>query len=134
MNFTSLQILSAIDSDFSKRYKAFSEFVSSGELWDECIDAIKNVTLMNNIIFCNDIHEIPPVLTFLRVLNLREDLKELEKRSIGAFWGFVFKFVFGYRNQRSVSTLRCVSTRVNTVKSATYFFDVREKVVVTGHE
>jgi hypothetical protein len=60
----------------------------------------------------------------LRVLNVQEDLAEFEKRSIGALWGFVFKSTFHYRNQRSVSA------RVNTVKTATYFYDVKEKVVI----
>jgi hypothetical protein len=137
VRYITSQIASAINSDFSKKYKAFSDFDSSGKLWDECMAAVRDATLMNHIIFCNDVHEIPPAVTFLRVLNRREvldDLNEFEKRSIGAFWGFVFKFVFGYRNQRNVSTQsnpRGVSFRVNTVKSATYFYDVRESVDVS---
>jgi hypothetical protein len=65
------------------------------------------------------------VHTFLRVRrDLRQDLSELEKRSIGAFWGFVFKFVFGYRSQKSVTA------RINTVRTATYFFDPLEEIEI----
>lgn len=110
---------------FSKTYKAFGDFVDSGELWDACIAAVSDGTLLGHIIFCNDIHQIPPVHTFLRVRrDMRRDLSELEKRSIGAFWGFVFKFVFCYRNQKSVTA------RVNTVRTATYFFDMPEDIEI----
>ena len=124
MEITTAAIKTSIYTDFHKKYKAFGDFVDSGELWDMCISAIFNVTLINNIIFCNDIHQIPPVNTFLKVMQISRDLTELEKRSVGAFWGFVFKFVFGYRNQKSVAA------RVNTVKTATYFYDVAESVSV----
>jgi len=124
MQISSSDIKTNIHEDFHKKYKAFGDFVDSGELWDMCISAIFDVTLINSIIFCNDIHQIPPVNTFLKVMQISRDLTELEKRSVGAFWGFVFKFVFGYRNQKSVAA------RVNTVKTATYFYDVAESVSV----
>ena len=117
-------IVASIRTDFAKIYKAFGDFIDSGELWEMCISAVSDTKLMNKIIFCNDIHNIPPVNTFLKVQNVTRDLTELEKRSIGAFWGFVFKFVFGYRQQKSVAA------RVNTVKTATYFFDAPHKVEV----
>ena len=116
---------------FSKKYKAFGDFVDSGELWDACITAISDATLLSHIIFCNDIHQIPPVHTFLRVRqkqNALGDLSELEKRSIGAFWGFVFKFIFGYRNQKRVTA------RVNTVKTATYFFDLAGNIEIISYK
>lgn len=117
-----------------KKYKSFSEFPDSGYMWEECIAAVGNADLMNNIIFCNDVHELPPALTFLRVLNPQDELTEFEKRSVGAFWGFVFKFIFGYRNQRSVSTQRglLLAREKKIIKSATYFYDVDEKVSVTA--
>ena len=126
MEICTVKIISEIYGNFARIYKAFGDFVDSGEIWDMCMSAIKDTVLMNNIIFCNDIHQIPPVNTFLkaREANKMRDLTELEKRSIGAFWGFVFKFVFGYRNQKSVAA------RVNTVKTATYFFDSAERIEV----
>ena len=124
MEISSIEIKETIYEGFSKKYKAFGDFVDGGEIWDLCLSALEDTTLMNNIIFCNDIHKIPPVNTFLKVRQVKRDLSELEKRSIGAFWGFVFKFVFWYRNQK------IVAARVNTVKSATYFFDIAENVVV----
>jgi hypothetical protein len=90
---------------------------------------VGDTTLMGHIIFCNDIHQIPPVHTFLRAnQKIRQDLSETEKRSVGAFWGFVFKFVFGYRNQKSVTA------RVNTVRTASYFFDAPEDIEIIADE
>ena len=124
------EIKTAIYKDFSRIYKAFGDFIDSGEIWDLCMSAIDDITLMNNIIFCNDIHQIPPVNTFLKACgasNMR-DLTELEKRSIGALWGYIFKYIFGYRNQKSVAA------RVNTVKTATYFFDSAERIEVIDNK
>jgi len=110
---------------FPNIYKAFGDFIDSGELWNACLAAIRDSVLLGHIIFCNDIHQIPPVHTFLRAnQSIRRNLTELEKRSIGAFWGFVFKFVFGYRNQKSVTA------RANTVKTASYFFDAPENIEI----
>jgi len=129
MIITTQTIKAQIYAEFSRRYKAFGDFVNSGELWNLCLSAIEDATLMNHIIFCNDVHRIPPVNTFLKVKTVARDLIELEKRSIGAFWGFVFKFVFDYRNQH------IVAARVNTVKTATYFYDVAQPVqVIEGEE
>ena len=127
-------IISIIDLEtgvyqgFSDRYKAFGPFMDSGALWDACISVLRDVTLMNHIIFCNDVHQIPPVHTFLKVVRQKQDLSEFEKRSVGAFWGYIFKFVLGYRNQHSVTA------KVNTVKTATYFFDIAEKVIVADEK
>ena len=79
---------------------------------------------MNNIIFCNDIHKIPPVNSFVKAKQIEQPLSGQENRSIGAFWGFVFKCVFKYQNQK------VVASRVNTIKTATYFFDNVNKVTV----
>ena len=68
--------------------------------------------LLSHIIFCNDLLRIPPVKTFLLYyaqdfirMTGREDaaLEPFVKKAIGAFWGMVFKFVLGYRDQESVS-------------------------------
>ena len=124
------EIKAAVYEDFSRIYKAFGNFVDSGDVWDLCMDTISDTSLMNSIIFCNDIHQIPPVNTFLKARGAEKmkDLTELEKRSIGAFWGFVFKYVFCYRNQKSVAA------RVNTVKTATYFFDSAEQIEVVANK
>ena len=124
MKVTSSEIINKINCDFSSVYKPFSNFPNSGVLWNECINTIKDAKLLNNIIFCNDVLQIPPVKVFLAAKNISTVLTDDNKKSIGAFWGFVFKFVFGYRNQKSVSI------RINSVKSATYFFDVPQDIEV----
>ena len=56
---------------------------------------------MDRIIFNNDVMQIPPVKTFLMANQAIQPLtNNEEKKAIGAFWGFVFKFVFWYTNQK----------------------------------
>jgi hypothetical protein len=123
MGFTAAKIEESLNNGFRGKYKAFGDFVNS-EHWNRCIAAVRDDTLLGHIIFCNDVLEVPPTHTFLRARPIHEDLREFDKRAIGAFWGFVFKFVFGYRNQKSVTA------RVNTVKTATYFFDIAEPIEI----
>ena len=63
------EIKERLYSDFPNIYRAFSGFVGSGKLWDLCLQAIEDEVLMSHIIFCNDIHQIPPVQTFLKVME-----------------------------------------------------------------
>jgi hypothetical protein len=125
MKLSSIDIINKVNAEFSSVYKPFSNFPNSGLIWDECINTIKNDKLVNNIIFCNDTLHIPPVKVFLMANKLlNAELTDNEKKSIGAFWGFVFKFIFNYTNQKSISV------RVNNIKSATYFFDSPHNVEV----
>jgi hypothetical protein len=120
------EIKQRLYSDFSNIYRAFGGFVDSGKLWDLCLEAVSDQVLMGNIIFCNDVHQIPPVHTFLKVVasEITWELTGMEKRSLGAIWGYVFKHVFGYQRQKSVTA------RVNTVQTATYFFDPLGRIEV----
>ena len=104
-----------VNNGFATTYYNFKDFQNSDEYqpyWNKCIECINDRDLLINIIFCNDVFGIPPVKTFLTVY--REDFIRITgnesarldtylKRSIGAFWGMVFKFVLGYKEQKSVS-------------------------------
>jgi len=125
MKLSSTDIINKVYEEFSSIYKPFSKFPNSGLIWDECINTIKDAKLVNNIIFCNDILQIPPVKVFLMAnKSLNTEFTDNDKKAIGAFWGFIFKFVFNYKNQKSISV------RVNNIKSATYFFDSPHNVEI----
>ena len=123
LQFTTKQIEEKLYNGFSSKYKAFGRFIDS-EYWQLCLAAVKDEELLGHIIFCNDVLRIPPTHTFLRARPIAEELSEFDKRAVGAFWGFVFKFVFGYDNQKSVTA------RVNTVRTASYFYAVKEPVEI----
>jgi hypothetical protein len=109
------EISQRVTDGFADAYNHFKEFQHNPEYrayWELCMGSLGDRDLLNNIIFCNDVFAIPPVKTFLTVC--REDFIRLTgderavldtylKRSIGAFWGMVFKFVLGYTEQKSVS-------------------------------
>ncbi len=106
-----------LKADFRKKYRRFSNFVDSGHLWDRIIEITKDAELMRNIKFCNDVLKIPPVKIFVLVQKSNLPLmSNEEKQFIGAAFGFVFKFVLGYTNQKRIS---CT---VNSVKSASFFY------------
>ena len=123
MKLSTTAIEKSLNNGFRSKYKAFVDVVDS-EYWNHCMSAVRDKTLLEHIVFCNDVLEIPPAHTFLRAKPIVGDLQDFAKRAIGAFWGYVFKFVFGYRNQKSVTA------RVNTVRTATYFFDRAEAVEI----
>ena len=119
-----------IEENFSEVYTHFREFQKNEEYvlyWDKCIEAICDKQLLSHIVFCNDVFSIPPVKTFLTyykddfiVLTGKSDaeLPLFVKKSIGAFWGMVFKFGLKYKGQKSVSISM---NDYFKVKTATYF-------------
>ena len=115
MTFSVYLIAEQVETRFPDCYRHFKEFQESPDYrpyWDKCMEAVRDRELLSHIIFCNDLLRIPPVKTFLLYyeqdfirITGREDaaLEPFVKKAIGAFWGMVFKFVLGYREQESVS-------------------------------
>ena len=128
--FTTRQIETAIYSGFAGKYRRFSKFVDSGNLWTLLLTTIRDAELMRNIKFCNDILMIPPVKVFITVHEASlGDLTNAESQSIGAFFGYLFKHVLGYTGQESVS---CI---INTIKTATRFYgDIDTKSIIIREE
>ena len=119
-----------IEENFSEIYTHFKEFQENKEYasyWDKCMEAVCDEQLLSHIVFCNDVFCIPPVKTFLTyykddfILLTGKSNAELPlfvKKSIGAFWGMVFKFGLEYNGQKSVSVSM---NEYFKVKTATYF-------------
>ena len=115
MNVSTMQIAEETRARFAGAYRQFREFQDAPAYrpyWDKCMEAVRDRELLSHIVFCNDLFHIPPVKTFLLYyeqdfirITGREDaaLEPFVKKAIGAFWGMVFKFVLGYRDQESVS-------------------------------
>ena len=119
-----------IEDNFSEVYTNFKEFQENKECkpyWNKCMEAVCDEQLLSHIVFCNDTFCIPPVKTFLTyykddfILLTGKSNAELPlfvKKSIGAFWGMVFKFGLEYNGQKSVSVSM---NEYFKVKTATYF-------------
>lgn len=126
MLISSSAIMKKIEEEFGTVYKPFSGFPDSGSLWNECIKTVKDDTLMNHIIFNNDVMQIPPVKTFLKAnKTLTGGFTNYQKKALGAFWGFVFKSVFLYDGQKDN-----VPVGVKDIKKAARFTDPKSEVVV----
>ena len=119
-----------INENFAEVYTHFREFQENKDYklyWEKCMDAICDEQLLSHIVFCNDVFCIPPVKTFLTyykddfILLTGRNNAELPlfvKKSIGAFWGMVFKYGLEYKGQKSVSVSM---NEYFKVKTATYF-------------
>lgn len=112
-------IVEKIYVDFVATYKNASKFVDSGELWDFCIDTIKNPMKMSNIVFANDMG-IPPVKSLVTIYqkekNPTENFTAIQSQYMGALMGYVFKYVLGYTDQKE----RCTVNQLG-IKTATKF-------------
>lgn len=129
MIITGREIERVFRADFPNKYKRFAGFIDSGDLWDRFSAVIHDVELMRNIKFCNDVLLIPPVKVFILAQQTAlHDLENTEKQTLGAAFGYIFKFIFGYTGQEKVS---CV---VNTVKSASRFSNPVGEVIIEGEE
>ncbi len=136
---TVTEVARRVTDQFSDQnhYKQFREFQYGGPYkpyWELCMRALLDEELLGHIIFCNDLHRIPPVKTFL--LYYRKELQEITgredamlepfvKKAIGAFWGMVFKFGLGYQAQESVSISL---NREFMVRTASCFMGPKENI------
>lgn len=143
MNVSELAEL--VSEHFADRehYMQFREFQHGAQYqpyWALCMKALTDKELLGHIIFCNDLHHIPPVKTFL--LYYRKELQEITgredamlepfvKKAIGAFWGMVFKFGLGYQAQESVSISL---NREFMVRTASCFMGPGEKLEREGNK
>lgn len=111
MKKTTEQIISQINdrgNGFAKVYKQFTALVKNQARWKQCLGAVKDRELLKNIVFCNDTMGTPPVKVFLTALLKADkasitELTPQQRKEIGAFWGYVFKEVFGYKAVKNVS-------------------------------
>ena len=126
MLFSPSVILEKIKNDFGTVNESFSGFPGSGNLWDECIRTVKDATLMNHIIFNNDVMEIPPVRTFLKANRVLDGgFTSYQKKALDAFWGFVFRDIFFYADQEDNAKVNVMG-----VRKAARFINPKSDVMV----
>lgn len=127
--------------EFGSSYTQFRDFQENPEYqryWDKCIECISDRDILFSIIFCNDTFGIPPVKTFLTYYcedfikitgDQKAQLDAFLKRSIGAFWGMVFKFILGYTKQKRVSVSK---NDYFLLKSASVYSERPKDLIITG--
>ncbi|MDL2293282.1 hypothetical protein LJC60_01475 [Ruminococcaceae bacterium OttesenSCG-928-D13] len=133
------EIVQSTTAGFAEKYPHFKDFISKEQwfpYWKLCVQALQDRDLLGHIIFCNDLFSIPPVKTFLcyyaeelKAITGREDarLDDYAKKAIGAVWGYVFKVVFDYAGQKSVSVSL---NKQFMLKTATCYGNPQKKLVL----
>lgn len=139
MIITMDEIVRSTVDGFAGKYPHFAPFTQTEETapyWRLVLQTLQDRDLVGHIVFCNDIFGIPPVKTFLLVhegpltdITGRADarLPDAVKKSLGAVWGYVFKEVFAYAGQKSVSVT--LPGRF-MIKRATCYTDPQKKLVL----
>lgn len=103
--------------DFCREYKRFASFIDNGRVWNSFKKVVFSKKNLAGIIFCNNVMNIPPVKTHLMIdfSMQKSDLPEEERQAIGSLYGFLFKYVFQYEEQKRMTC------RIGSIKSATLF-------------
>lgn len=133
------EIVGGVTKDFAAKYPHFKEFQTDDayfEYWRLSLQALQDRDLLGHIIFCNDLFGIPPMKTFLcyfeaelKEITGREDarLEDFIKKAMGAVWGYVFKVLFEYAGQKSVSVSL---NKVFMLKTATCYTQPQKKLIL----
>lgn len=143
------EIIRIVEEDFSTNYYNFKEFMLDDkykELWDMCVETARNRDSLINIIFCNDVYQIPPTRVFVDINRKALDeikerdkenvffengyLKAFIKQSIGAFWGMVFRFALGYEDKRTVSVVKEKNFGIQTASRFCMLGDKRRENLI----
>lgn len=139
MIITMDEIVQSTTGGFAQKYPHFKEFQTDKgyfPYWRLCIQALQDRDLLGHIVFCNDLFAIPPVKSFLcfyseelKAITGTEEarLDDFVKKSIGAVWGYVFKYVLEYQGQKSVSVSL---NRMFMMKTATYYTQPQKTLVL----
>ena len=105
MNLTTKNIAGRIETEFAQVYRNAAPFVNSGDLWNFCMGVLSNPQSVSSMIFANDLG-IPPVRSLLKFYEYKYDsvndfgFTHQESQWLGSLMGFLFKNIFGYREQK----------------------------------
>ena len=114
------------EEDFLKTYKGSEKFVTDEgrEYYLLFLELLKNEELLSHIKFANDVLKESPLKTY--ILYERDYLKKdifnkkmtpVQKRGIGACFGYLFKFIYGgYESEQS-----WFNDNQTGIKTASYF-------------
>ena len=80
--------------DFVTRYHMSGKFVNTA-YFAEFLKDVQNDELMEHIRFCNDVHKIPPVLSYVRyrrdIYSQRIERRE-DRQALGTCFGYLYQF------------------------------------------
>lgn len=105
--------------DFFSRYKGKTSFARESKYYRFFLDSLDDRDLYDKIIFCNDVLQLPPIYVFVRYRKdlFTEKMSANEKRGLGACFGYLFQYMLGYKEAKSV----WVGEKITDIKNASYF-------------
>ena len=105
--------------DFLSTYKGKRTFVNESEYYTWFLNGLSDNKLLDHIIFCNDVLQLPPIYVFTKFYKelFNHEMTPNEKRSLGACWGYFFQFILKYKNAHTI----WVGDKTTGIKNASYF-------------
>lgn len=107
VEYTAKEVIETFEKSFASEYKPFAKYqLEEHSLWQMLVLILQDTKLMNHIIFCNDMLELPPirVIVAAKIDELEAmKLSAYDKKFMGAFCSFLFKS-FGYTETRKTAT------------------------------
>lgn len=105
--------------DFLIRYKGKTSFVNESKYYKFFVDSLDDQKLYEHIVFCNDVMQLPPIYVFVKYYKevFTEKMTANEKQGLGACFGYLFQFMYGYKEAKPV----WVGEKTTGIKNASYF-------------
>lgn len=107
---------------FASVYKGTINFCDTA-YFKAFYDSLDDETLFQHILFNNDVMNIPPIFTFVKLRQSLGDelflsaMSKTDKRCLGACFGYLFKYILGYDRPVPV----WVGEKATGIKNASYF-------------
>lgn len=126
------ELISMLEEGFAEIYRPFANYQRQQHpLWQKCIETISQHSILDKIIFCNDVVHLPPVKLFICLHPEVAGDKKLcacDKKFVGCFWSYLFTTIFCYRFKKQVGI------KNPCIKTALYFFDRPDNIIIVPDE
>lgn len=126
IEYKSSELIKLVEDGFKLVHKPFAKYQDDKlDLWEKCISTISDYTILEKMIFCNDILKIPPAKVFLcsALSNAEaEKLSTCDKKFIGSFFLYIFGSIFFYSSKKQISLNNPY------IRTAMYFYDNSDKI------
>lgn len=128
VEYTPTELVKMLADGFGQTYKPFAKYRNEqSELWTKCISTISDNSVLEKIIFCNDIVRLPPVKVFLCLhpeITESKKLTAYDKKFLGGFFSYIFTVIFCYKLKKQVG--------INNpcIRTALYFYDRTDDIVI----
>lgn len=112
--------------EFNKTYKGTRKFSEESKYYEIFLISLqRDKELFEHIRFCNDILKLPPIYVFVKYYKdfFNKPMETNEKRGLGACFGYLFQYIWGY----AYAVSAWVGDKTTNIKNASFFIKEADK-------